>query len=101
MNDYHNEYKSDLTRLGLYYRQYWQLMQHWRENIPGGFHEVYYEDVVANTELNARRMIDYIGLEWEDGVMDRQKSQRSVTTLSAWQVRQPVYTSSAGTLETV
>ncbi|MGB7287383.1 MAG: sulfotransferase [Salaquimonas sp.] len=96
MSEYHSTYKADLTRLGLYYRQYWQLMAFWRENIPGGFHEVYYEDVVANTELNARKMIDYIGLEWEDGVANRQKSQKSVRTLSAWQVRQPVYTSSAG-----
>ncbi len=57
--------------------------------------EVFYEDVVTNTELNARRMIDFLGLDWEDGVMQRQ-SQRSVRTLSAWQVRQPVYTSSSG-----
>lgn len=96
MSEYHGSYKSDLTKLGLYYRQYSQLMQFWRDNIPGGFHEVYYEDVVANTELNARKMIEYIGLDWEDGVLDRQKSQKSVRTLSAWQVRQPVYTSSAG-----
>jgi tetratricopeptide (TPR) repeat protein len=96
MNDFHCHYKSDLKKLGLYYRQYWQHMQFWRENIPGGFLEVFYEDMVANTELNARKMIEYIGLDWEDDVMDRQKSQKSVKTLSAWQVRQPVYTSSAG-----
>ena len=96
MRKFHNTYKSDLKTLGLYYRQYWQLMQHWREIMPGAMHEVYYEDMVANTELNARDLIAHIGLEWEDGVMDRQNSQKSVKTLSAWQVRQPVYTSSAG-----
>lgn len=96
MTAFHNAYKSDLTMLGLYYRQYLRLMEHWRKVLPGGFHEVYYEDMVANTELNARKMIDYLGLEWEDGVMDRQGSQKTVRTLSVWQVRQPVYTSSAG-----
>ncbi len=96
MTGFHNSYKNDLKTLGLYYRQYLQLMQHWRREVPGGFHEVYYEDVVANTELNARRMIDYLGLEWEDGVMQRENSQSAVKTLSVWQVRQPVYTTSAG-----
>ena len=51
---------------------------------------------MANTELNARAMIDYLGLDWEDGVMDRSGSQRSVRTLSGWQVRQPVYQTSKG-----
>jgi hypothetical protein len=41
-------------------------------------------------------MIEHIGLEWEDTVMDRQDSQRAVRTLSVWQVRQPVYQSSKG-----
>jgi hypothetical protein len=57
---------------------------------------VFYEDMVVNTELNARAMIDHLGLEWEDGVLAREDSQRSVRTLSVWQVRQPVYQSSKG-----
>ncbi|MFK7901330.1 MAG: sulfotransferase [Nitratireductor sp.] len=96
MRSHHTAYKTDLTQLGLYYRQYWQLMQHWREHIKGGFHEVYYEDVVANTQLNARNMIDYLNLDWEEGVLTRQGSQKTIKTLSAWQARQPIYKSSAG-----
>lgn len=96
MRSRHIAYKSDLTQLGLYYRQYWQLMQHWREHIKDGFHEVYYEDMVTNTELNARKMIEYLDLDWEDSVMNREGSQKNIRTLSAWQARQPIYTSSAG-----
>jgi tetratricopeptide (TPR) repeat protein len=96
MNAFHNAYKTDLVSLGIYFRQYCQLIDHWKKVLPGRIHEVFYEDLVANTELNARAMIDYIGLEWEDAVMDRQDSQRSVRTLSVWQVRQPVYQSSKG-----
>lgn len=96
MSDFHNNYKSDLARLGRYYRQYLKLMDHWREILPGRIHELFYEDVVANTELNARAMIGYLGLEWEDGVMLRSGSQRSVRTLSQWQVRQEVYQTSKG-----
>lgn len=96
MGKYHNEYKTDLTRLGLYYRQYCRLVDHWKTVLPGRFHEVFYEDMVANTELNARAIIDYLGLEWEDAVLERGNSQRSVRTLSGWQVRQPVYQTSKG-----
>ena len=94
MRDFHTHYKSDLEILGVYYRQYAKLMEHWRQVAPIKMHEVFYEDVVANTEFNARAMIEYLGLKWEDDVMDRQRSQRSVRTLSSWQVRQPVYQSS-------
>jgi tetratricopeptide (TPR) repeat protein len=93
---FHNDYKCELTNLGLYYRQYLRVMEHWRQVLPGLMHEVFYEDIVANTELNARAMIGYLGLPWEDGVMDRTRSQRSVRTLSNWQVRQPVYQTSKG-----
>ncbi len=96
MRRLHNSYKSELTTLGLYYRQYLQLMEHWRTALPGKMYEVHYEDLVANTELNARAIIDHLGLKWEDGVLDRAGSQRSVKTLSGWQVRQPIYASSKG-----
>jgi tetratricopeptide (TPR) repeat protein len=93
MTAFHNRYKTDLTRLGMYYRQYAQLMDHWREVLPGRMHEVYYEDIVTNTGHNSRALISYLGLDWEDNILDR-GSQRSVRTLSGWQVRQPVYQSS-------
>lgn len=96
MTTAHNFYKSDLKTLGLYYREYLSLMKHWEEVLPGKLHHVYYEDVVANSELNSRNIVDYLGLKWEDRVLKRETSQNSVKTLSAWQVRQPIYTSSAG-----
>lgn len=96
MSKFHNRYKTDLTRLGIYYRQYAQLMEHWKAALPGRIHDVFYEDLVVNTELGARQMIAFLGLEWEDGVMQRSGSQQSVRTLSGWQVRQPVYQTSKG-----
>ena len=95
MRKFHNAYKTDLATLGLYFRHYLQLMDHWREVLPGRMHEVYYEDLVANTEWNARALIAHVSLDWEDPVLDR-TGQRSVRTLSNWQVRQPVYSSSMG-----
>ena len=96
MRQFHMSYKSDLRRLGLYYLQYKQLMRHYKEVLPGKILTIQYEDLVENTEFVSRKMIEHIGLDWEDNVMKRETSQKSVKTLSAWQVRQPVYQSSAG-----
>jgi len=93
---FHNDYKTDLIRLGMHYRQYLQLMDHWRGVFPGRILDVFYEDLVANTEWNARAVIAHLGLDWEDSVLERSQSQRSVRTASAWQVRQPVYQTSSG-----
>jgi hypothetical protein len=63
--------------------------------LPGdAFHEVEYEDLVANTEQEARRLLDYCGLPWEDACLDFHKTERAVRTASVTQVRQPIYRSS-------
>ncbi len=92
-SEFHS-YATELEFLGLYYRQYWEMMNYWREILPGRMFEVYYEDTVANTEIVARNMIDHLGLEWDDRCLDHTGSKKTVKTASIWQVRQPIYTSS-------
>ena len=70
------------------------LMQHWHQLFPGEILEVQYEDVVADNEGQARRMLDYIGVDWEPQVLNHAELERPVKTASVWQVRQPIYTTS-------
>ena len=57
----------DLGELGRYYKRYERLMTHWRRILPAGrMLEVQYEDVVADLETQARRIIAYCGLPWDD-----------------------------------
>lgn len=85
----------DLGELGRYYRAYHGLMAHWRAALPAGaFLDVQYEDVVADTEGQARRILDYCGLEWDARVLDFHRTERPVKTASSSQVRQPIYNSS-------
>jgi hypothetical protein len=58
--------------------------------------EVQYEDVVDNLEEQARRIVAHCGLEWNDACLSFHKTERSVGTASASQVRQPIYSSSVG-----
>jgi hypothetical protein len=84
----------NLRELGRYYRRYWNLMQHWREQFPEALYEVRYEDNVADVEGQARKLIDYLGLPWYDGVLEFYNTDRPVKTASATQVRKPIYTTS-------
>jgi tetratricopeptide (TPR) repeat protein len=85
----------DLAELGRYYADYARLMEHWRKILPpGAFLDVQYEDIVADQETQARRMIDFCGLEWNDACIDFYKHKRAVNTASVMQVRQPIYKSS-------
>ena len=82
----------DLTELGRYYTKYRELMQHWEEVLPAGvLTTVRYEDVVADTEKEARALIEFLGLKWEPKCLDFHKSSRPVKTASVAQVRKPIY----------
>ena len=90
-------YCYDLGELGRYYRAYETLMEHWRQVLPAGVMlDVRYEEVVADTERQARQLLAHCGLEWDDACLDFYKTQRPIRTASATQVRQPIYRTSVG-----
>jgi tetratricopeptide (TPR) repeat protein len=87
----------DLGELGRYYRRYERLMAHWRKILPPGrFLDVRYEDVVADTEGAARRILAHCDLPWDDRCLAFHQTDRPVRTASAPQVRQPIYRSAVG-----
>ena len=89
-----HQWSYNLSELGRYYKRYWELMSHWREQFPGLLHEIRYEDNVANLEPQARSLIDFLGLDWYDECLKFYETDRPVKTASAAQVRQPIYNTS-------
>jgi tetratricopeptide (TPR) repeat protein len=88
-------FSYDLRELGRYYRGYNELMTHWRSVLsPDAMLDVVYEDVVDDLEGQARRLIDYCGLPWDDRCLSFHKTRRPVHTASAVQVRQPLFRTS-------
>jgi len=89
------EYTYDLYELGRVYREYSHLMDHWRAVLPeGSFYTIRYEELVEDTQTQARRLLDYCGLEWNDACLEPHKTKRNIRTASITQVREPVYRSS-------
>jgi tetratricopeptide (TPR) repeat protein len=90
-------YTYDLGELGRYIAAYHRLMQHWRSVLPDGVMlEVQYEELVGDLARQARRIVEFCGLAWDDACLSFYRTQRAVRTASVIQVRQPVYPSSVG-----
>jgi len=91
------DYTYDLAELGRYYRAYTRLMDHWRATTPpGAILEVQYEALVQDLEGEARRLLGYCRLPWDDAVLRFHETKRPIKTLSLAQARQPIYRNSVG-----
>jgi tetratricopeptide (TPR) repeat protein len=90
-------YAYELGELGRYYRDYHALMAHWRQVLPStAFLEVDYEALVADPQNETRRLLDFLGLPWDEACVRFFETERTVTTSSFAQVRRPIYRSSIG-----
>jgi tetratricopeptide (TPR) repeat protein len=88
-------YANDLEDLATYYRQYHRLMAHWRRVMPENlFLELPYEQLVEDQEGWTKRILEFIGLEFDERCLEFYKTERKVGTASNWQARQPIYKSS-------
>jgi tetratricopeptide (TPR) repeat protein len=91
------DHTYDLAELGRYYRGHAALMEHWRSVLPPGVMlDVQYEDVVADLETAARRIVAHLGLPWDEKCLEFYRVKRPVQTASAAQVRKPIYHTSVG-----
>lgn len=86
----------DQAEMARHHARYFHLMALWRERFGDRFHDIAYEDTARDLEPNARALIEFLGLPWEDACLEFHKQEAAVTTASAVQVRQPVHTGSIG-----
>ncbi|MBA3564224.1 MAG: sulfotransferase [Gammaproteobacteria bacterium] len=89
-------FTNSLEDLGATYRTYRDLMRHWHAVLPGGMLDVAYESLIENLDAGARRIVDFLGLEWSDGCLEFHRNPRAVGTASNTQVRRPPYRTSIG-----
>lgn len=87
-------YSYDLRTLAQQYLQHEKLMDLWQESLDVPVFSMRYEDLIADPESVSRELIDFVGLEWEDAVLNFHETERAVATASKHQVRKPIYKSS-------
>jgi tetratricopeptide (TPR) repeat protein len=86
----------DLMELGDYYLEYRRMIDHWHAVLPGRVLDVHYEAVVADLEGQARRLLEFCGLPWEEACLRYYATERAVRTASSEQVRRPIYGDAIG-----
>ena len=78
----------DLVR---YFRAYRRLMEHWQRVLPQGrIFELEYEKLARWPQSEIPRIIEYIGLPWDDSCFEPHVNKRVIRTPSGWQVRQTI-----------
>lgn len=87
-------WSTDLADIGHYWKGYKKLMAHWRAVTDLDITEVSYEETVADLEGQARHLLEFLDLSWDERVLAFHENERAVQTPSRWQVRQPLYQSS-------
>ncbi len=87
---------NDQEHIASRFREYQRIMEHWRKVLPAPLLDVDYEETVADLEGVARRLLAWCGLDWEPRCLEFHRAKRPVRTVSAIQVRQPVFTRSVG-----
>ncbi|WP_406828168.1 tetratricopeptide repeat-containing sulfotransferase family protein [Microbulbifer sp. ARAS458-1] len=89
-------YSVDLDAIGHFYVEQERLMHYWQSLFPGSILEVGYESLVMSPEKEVRRILDFLGVAWEEGCLEFQRRNNYVKTASVWQVRNALHTGSIG-----
>ena len=85
----------DMKRIATRYRFYRETMDYWKKTLPKGkIIDVDYDRLIEDPVNQTRRIIESIGLPWDERCLEFYKNKRAVITESVWQVRQPIHTSS-------
>ncbi len=89
-------YALDLADAAHWCGQYVRLMDHWQALYPNDIFDLDYDALVREPQPVIAGLLDFLDLEWEDGVLDFHRHDRAVRTASVWQVRQPLHGRSSG-----
>ena len=84
-------YGDTLEDLGRFYLGYQRLMDYWEEQLPGKIYHLQYEELVGDTEVQTRKLLDFCGLPFDPACLRFYDTKRAVATASVAQVREPIY----------
>lgn len=94
-HDQAHDYAYDFSDIAAVIQGCRRLMSHWSECYPASIRTVKYEALVAAPDESVMSLMDWLGLP-AHSLADRVQANHGISTASAWQARQPVYTSSTG-----
>ena len=88
-------YSYDLKETVKYFMLYRDLMHFWESQYSKNIYHLDYEKLVLEQETETINLIEYLGLNWENGCLSPQNNRRIVKTASQQQVKRKVYPGSS------
>ncbi|MEQ1512271.1 MAG: sulfotransferase [Lysobacteraceae bacterium] len=89
-------YSYDQIEMADYYKAYRDLMDHWRETLPGRVFDIDYDAMVSGPETQARRIAAHCGFDFRPDMLEVGRGSGMVATASSNQVRQGILTNRGG-----
>lgn len=89
-------YAHDLADLGWYIAQERHLMAHWKRVLPNPVLTVHHTDWVQDFTGTLARVLEFLGLPYDEACEQFYALERDVGSVSRWQVRRPVNSQGIG-----
>ena len=89
-----HRYSYDLSELGQYYRMYLELMDFWKDTLPGFVYDQNYEELVKSPKQQVQNLLRHCDLPWDNACLDFHQTRRRIGTASSAQVNRPIYDNS-------
>lgn len=94
VNQSYYNYSYDLESTTEFYLLFKQLTTLWLALFPENFYFINYEKLVNNPVNEAKQLIEFCNLSWQEQCVDIDQNSAPVATASAMQVRSPINNSS-------
>jgi Tfp pilus assembly protein PilF len=78
-----------------YYKLYRDLMEYWNKLFGDHIYNLNYDKLTQDAENETKKLINYLGIEWDEACLHPERHRRAVITASQFQVRRKIYTGSS------
>ena len=87
-------YAYDLDEIVKYYNLYCDLMNYWNNLLPNFIHNIKYENLIYNTEVEIINLLKFCDLNWSDNCLNFHMNRKPIKTASDIQARSKIYSNS-------
>jgi hypothetical protein len=84
-------FSYQLDHLIEFYSGYRRLMAHWKNRYPERILEIRYDELVRSSAAVLAEVLQFMGIGWDDAVLQVDGQNTVVRTASVWQARQPIH----------
>ena len=88
-------YCYNLDDIVTYFGLYQDLMQFWQGHYGDRIYNINYDNLTINQVSETRKLIQYLGLTWQNACLTPESNKRSIRTASNQQIRKKVYQGSS------